>query len=265
MLHRVAKRNGLVPSVSKTKCPATRRTSAKKGIFFVRFHGKEYKKSLKTRERGDAEAARRSVEQTIHRLVVGLIQIPLDVGAGDFILSGGTLLAPVRPLGTASREKLPTTQKLIDEYLESQKNLLAESYHYSQAMHLRHLVRHLDKLAAKTAPRFAPAVEIADLKIRCVPCAVDWDQDGRVDVIAIAASGEVVLIRNLGANGFASAAPLQVPAVPYGPSVSAVDWNGDGDVDLIVGTDYGYFCWFERSFLERGYARAQRVEAVSPR
>jgi hypothetical protein len=38
-----------------------------------------------------------------------------------------------------------------------------------------------------------------------------------------------------------------------------VDWNNDGDPDLIVGTAYGYFCWFERSFLERGYARAERV------
>ncbi len=36
------------------------------------------------------------------------------------------------------------------------------------------------------------------------------------------------------------------------------DWNGDGDDDLIVGTAYGYFCWFERSFLDRGYAVAER-------
>jgi hypothetical protein len=38
--------------------------------------------------------------------------------------------------------------------------------------------------------------------------------------------------------------------------VAVADWNQDGDQDLVVGTSYGYFCWFERSFLERGYARA---------
>ena len=47
------------------------------------------------------------------------------------------------------------------------------------------------------------------------------------------------------------------------PSVTVVDWNNDGDADLVVGTAYGYFCWFERSFLERGYAKAERVAGLS--
>ena len=36
---------------------------------------------------------------------------------------------------------------MIDGYTAAQKNLLAPSYHYSQAMHLRHLMRHLGGLA----------------------------------------------------------------------------------------------------------------------
>jgi hypothetical protein len=120
-------------------------------------------------------------------------------------------------------------------------------------------VRYYRNVGTRTEPRFAAPVELADLKIRVVPYAADWDGDGRPDVVASAANGQVMFVRNLGGNRFAPAESIRVPAVPYGPSVAVVDWNGDGDPDLIVGTAYGYFCWFERSFLERGYARAERA------
>jgi hypothetical protein len=60
------------------------------GIYYVRFRcqAKEYKRSLKVRERSDAEAARRSVEQTIHRLLVGLLTVPDSVDPADFIARG---------------------------------------------------------------------------------------------------------------------------------------------------------------------------------
>jgi integrase len=118
----------------------------KDSIFHVRFRfqGREYKKSLKTRDKADAEAAKRSVEQTIHRLLTGLIALPTGVDVGDFILSGGTLLKSIEPIETRN---LPTTQLLIEEYVKSQQNVLADSYHYSQAMHLRHLGKHVGDAA----------------------------------------------------------------------------------------------------------------------
>ncbi|MBI3466587.1 MAG: VCBS repeat-containing protein [Planctomycetes bacterium] len=120
-------------------------------------------------------------------------------------------------------------------------------------------VRHFRNVATPNQPRFAPPVEIGDVKIRAVPCVADWDDDGRLDVIASAASGTVVWFRNLGDNRFAPAVPIDMPPVPYSPFVTVTDWNGDGDQDLVVGTAYGYFCWVERSFLTHGYAQAKRV------
>ncbi len=121
----------------------------KAGIFHIRFRfrGCEYKKSLKIREQADAEAARNLVELTIHRLETGQISLPPEVDAGDFIVSGGTLKEPLRQPDHPPVVLLPTTKELIEQYKESQQNLLAESYHYSQAMHLRHLVRHLGERA----------------------------------------------------------------------------------------------------------------------
>jgi len=121
-------------------------------------------------------------------------------------------------------------------------------------------VRHYRNVGTRARPRFAAGELIGDMKIRMVPYAADWDGDGRMDVVASAASGEIVLYRNQGNNRFAAAVPIRVPPVPYGPFAAVVDWNGDGDSDLIIGTAYGYCCWFERSFLERAYARAERAD-----
>src|SRR5689334_14799262 len=71
----------------------------KDGVFHVRFrfHAKEYKKSLKTRDAGAAAAAVHLIELTIHRLHTGQARVPDGVDPGDFIVSGGTLLQPIQP------------------------------------------------------------------------------------------------------------------------------------------------------------------------
>ncbi len=52
----------------------------KGGVFHVRFRllGREYKKSLKTRDESAARAARHLIELTLHRVHTGQLQLPPD-------------------------------------------------------------------------------------------------------------------------------------------------------------------------------------------
>ena len=117
----------------------------KKGdIYCVRFRlrGKEYKKSLKTRDASAAGAALHLVELTLHRLHTGQLRLPDRVDPGDFVVSGGTLTEPVLGVVPAAPAP-PSTRELVDRYTLSLANLVAPTYLSSQAMHLRHLMRHL--------------------------------------------------------------------------------------------------------------------------
>jgi hypothetical protein len=95
---------------------------SQRGIYFVRFRfrsskselNRAYKRSLKTRDKKEAEAAQRLVELTIHRLLTGQLERPGGVDPGDFIVSGGTLEQPPE-LGAPII--YPTTSELIDRYL----------------------------------------------------------------------------------------------------------------------------------------------------
>jgi hypothetical protein len=71
----------------------------KDGIYLVRFRyeGKEYKKSLKTRNATAAETALHDVASTILKLGSGRLSIPAGHDPGDFIASGGELAAPAIP------------------------------------------------------------------------------------------------------------------------------------------------------------------------
>jgi hypothetical protein len=87
------------------------------------------------------------------------------------------------------------------------------------------------------------------------PVALDWNQDGHVDLIVGDEDGRVAFLENTG-KFTADHTPLFLPpryfqqeaadlkfgalATPYG-----FDWDGDGDVDLLSGNTAGYIGWFE--------------------
>jgi len=120
----------------------------RKGDLFVvrfRFRKKEYKRSLKVRDRAEAQAARRKVEIAIHRLHTGQTQVPDGIDPGDFIVSGGTLTRLVPdPIRTyAIREE-------IDNYLKAVKTYLAPSTHALFTIHLNHWRKYLGRRTCRS-------------------------------------------------------------------------------------------------------------------
>ncbi len=71
----------------------------KNGVYHVRFRyaGRQFKRSIKSRDALAARAAQATVEVTLYRLLTGQLQCPPGVDLGDFIVSGGVLTAPAVP------------------------------------------------------------------------------------------------------------------------------------------------------------------------
>src|SRR5262249_35560753 len=108
-------------SERETRCPSSHaetemaNLAKKNGVYLARFrfHGKEYKKSLKTSDPIQAAAAFRRVEDTLHWLGIHHLAVPIGVDPGDFVLSGGTLTTPVVNVPQPQR---PSLAVLIGEY-----------------------------------------------------------------------------------------------------------------------------------------------------
>lgn len=122
---------------------------------------------------------------------------------------------------------------------------------------------YFENIVTRSQPRYAAGVRVTtpdgkpcvmDLEM-IVPVAFDWDRDGDIDLIVGDEDGRVALVENAGTFGAHHGPQFLEPryfqqeadklkcgalATPFG-----VDWDADGDTDIISGNTAGYIEFFE--------------------
>ncbi len=81
--------------------------------------------------------------------------------------------------------------------------------------------------------------------VRPSPYVIDWDQDGRQDLLCGTEGSEVIFYRNKGACDrpvLAEGIPLKLEGDGYAEGdrvrLQVLDWNNDGQLDLLIGNVY---------------------------
>ncbi len=98
--------------------------------------------------------------------------------------------------------------------------------------------------------------------IRLIVQVTDWDGDGWNDLMLAYASGQIYVCHNAESPdrvAFDAPQSINIPECYGSPWIRVVDWNRDGDDDLIL-NQYGYSRFVERSFIQHGYAEGNIVD-----
>jgi len=113
--------------------------------------------------------------------------------------------------------------------------------------------------------RFAKGVKFATGNNRLFTWPVDWNSDGKMDVILAWAGNPKNVYVNRGTLRSDGVPEFEVvpinqhmPWIPT-PRPIMLDWNRDGDLDLLWASSYSLLHFAERDFVEHGYIEAQLV------
>jgi hypothetical protein len=120
-----------------------------------------------------------------------------------------------------------------------------------------------ENVGTRAAPKYAPGKRLRtpagqplamDLQM-ITPVAIDWNKDGRVDLICGDEDGRVAFIENTGklaADGTPEFAPpryfrQEADTLKCGALATPVgfDWDGDGATDIVCGNTAGYIEFFK--------------------
>lgn len=141
---------------------------------------------------------------------------------------------------------------------------------------------YFENIGTRPAPRYAAGRRIKDARgaeVRMelqmiVPIAFDWDKDGDLDFIVGDEDGRVAFVENTGRLA-ADRTPVFAQPVYFRQAADTlkcgalatpvgVDWDGDGDQDLVSGNTAGFLEWFENlsgpGVTEPKWAAPRRLE-----
>ncbi len=121
---------------------------------------------------------------------------------------------------------------------------------------------YFENIGSRTKPEYASGIKLNDssdyplvMHVQMItPTAFDWDQDGDFDLIVGDEDGRVALVENSGALNAGVPvfhAPVyfqqQADTLKFGALATpmVVDWDKDGDQDIVSGNTAGNIAWFE--------------------
>jgi uncharacterized protein (DUF2141 family) len=107
-------------------------------------------------------------------------------------------------------------------------------------------------IGTRTAPQFALVSDVfqdIDIGRRSTPSFADIDGDGKTDLLLGSEDGGIRLWRNVSNGTTVAFSPVENFVLPSGAysSVTVGDLDGDGDLDVIVGTMSGGLLYFENT------------------